>query len=470
MKIRVHTFWIILISIIYGNCVSAAVNESLITKSSNYMQIASELVDAGMYFSAVPFVKYYLVSNNVSGGKGIDDTIDQIAGNVGGKQFEVLPENILSRSGAPTLRYILAKKYFRQRKYNQALLALNAVSDDHAMAPFKRNMKGVIYNIKKDYKNALIEFKICISVSQRAINSTGNIRVRQRQLHINRDSCLVNMARTQFAKGDFEAANSIYLDLSKRSIVWPEILFEEAWNSFYMRNFNRTLGKLVTYKAPILSYIFNPEIEVLKAMTYLELCLWDDAKNAVDNFYKEFQKDAISLENFVAKAGKNYKLYYLYAKDRQTKNVDDGRFIDKLLKDITRDPAYLEMYESFIQGRDELQKIKQLKSREAQRVLAQSLKETLVLQRDLIGVYVKNKLKNFDIKMLKSFEDMSYIKLEVLGLHKRELYQNMSIGRDRGSISNLERNEKQYFWTFNGEFWADELGDYVFALKSECRE
>ena len=32
----------------------------------------------------------------------------------------------------------------------------------------------------------------------------------------------------------------------------------------------------------------------------------------------------------------------------------------------------------------------------------------------------------------------------------------------------VERNEKQYFWDFNGEFWADELGDYVFALKSEC--
>ena len=26
-----------------------------------------------------------------------------------------------------------------------------------------------------------------------------------------------------------------------------------------------------------------------------------------------------------------------------------------------------------------------------------------------------------------------------------------------------------YLWTFNGEFWADELGDYVFSLKSECK-
>ena len=29
--------------------------------------------------------------------------------------------------------------------------------------------------------------------------------------------------------------------------------------------------------------------------------------------------------------------------------------------------------------------------------------------------------------------------------------------------------KKQYFWNFNGEFWADELGDHVFSLKSECK-
>jgi hypothetical protein len=42
-------------------------------------------------------------------------------------------------------------------------------------------------------------------------------------------------------------------------------------------------------------------------------------------------------------------------------------------------------------------------------------------------------------------------------------------GRARGDVAYLRRTDKQYFWTFNGEFWADELGDYVFSLKSECK-
>jgi len=69
----------------------------------------------------------------------------------------------------------------------------------------------------------------------------------------------------------------------------------------------------------------------------------------------------------------------------------------------------------------------------------------------------------------KSFEGMTYIKLEVLGRKKQQVYTARYSGiRNRGDIKYLQRNEKQYFWTFNGEFWADELGDYVFSLKSEC--
>ena len=64
---------------------------------------------------------------------------------------------------------------------------------------------------------------------------------------------------------------------------------------------------------------------------------------------------------------------------------------------------------------------------------------------------------------------MSYIKLEVLAQRKEQLYRSDVIpGTKRGDVKYIERNDKQYFWTFNGEFWADELGDYVFALRSEC--
>jgi hypothetical protein len=102
--------------------------------------------------------------------------------------------------------------------------------------------------------------------------------------------------------------------------------------------------------------------------------------------------------------------------------------------------------------------------------LSKNLFEALILQRDLIGSYVKKNMKQALYQIRNAMEYMSFIKLEILGRRKRELYTfKKELLRKRGSMKNLKRSSKQYFWTFNGEFWADELGDYVFALKSECK-
>lgn len=89
-------------------------------------------------------------------------------------------------------------------------------------------------------------------------------------------------------------------------------------------------------------------------------------------------------------------------------------------------------------------------------------------QKQIIGAHVKSRLISHYANLYKAFEGMSYIKLEVLAQRKAKLYSFDEKKRDRGDLKYIQRNEKQYFWDFNGEFWADELGDYVFALKSEC--
>jgi hypothetical protein len=104
-------------------------------------------------------------------------------------------------------------------------------------------------------------------------------------------------------------------------------------------------------------------------------------------------------------------------------------------------------------------------------ILIENLKDSLNLQRDLIGGYAKAQLQVYGAQMNRAFEDMSYIKLEILSKRKTELYEQVSLRgeRARGDFMYVKRTDKQYFWNFKGEFWADELGDYVFALRSECK-
>jgi hypothetical protein len=437
--------------------------------TQHYPVIVRHLVDRGLYFSSIPYIKEYLTTTSGVESREIDDLIDRVVTKVGVRQFEVMPTRFLSRSRAPILQYILAKKLFREGKYDDALAALRGtIPNNHSAKPFALQLEASIYSITNKYEDAVRTFRECATLS-RSQMSRSNDPTRQRQLSVNRDYCIVGVPRTQFAAAEYSRANLSYLDLDKSSYVWPEILFEEAWNSFYLRDYNRTLGKLVTYKAPVLDFIFNPEISVLEALSYMEMCLWDDTGKVVDGFYERYEKEYAELKRYFDSQGRNYRHFYLLAQQRLRGKVPGNELLNTLLYAIVRDPAYAELYDSFQKGRDELEIINSVNIPNFKRILNINVRESMLLQRDLIGAYVRSKLDLYLSQLGQTFIDMSYIKLEVLDRRKTSLYTpEIGMNRGRGDVQNLKRTDKQYFWTFNGEFWADELGDYVFSLKSEC--
>jgi len=436
---------------------------------SNYLKVARKLVDNNYFFAAVPLLKEYL-SSDVKSEKTFDNLLEEVVSRVGVKQFEALPIEVLKNSNAPSIKYILAKKLFRDQKLQDALNVLNGtIPKKHPTKPFALMLEASIHALMGKNLDAASAYKECIDSSPSAISDASSVE-EKRQLSINRDYCIVGIPRVQFADGKFDQAELNYLDLPKSSYIWPEILFEEAWNSFYRRDYNRTLGKLVTYKAPVLSFIFNPEVDVLRAMSYLELCLWEDAKKEVDSFYNSYSEDGQLLDNLITQKGKDYKYFFLLAKSAVDGRERANSLISKTLKAITSDPTYREMIGNYERGFGELEEIRKIRKTTVKNFLLDNLKEALLLQRNQLGAYVRRRLALYSDQLKKSFEGMSYIKLEILSNKKSSLYgQDLKSDRYRGDIRNLERNDKQYFWTFNGEFWADELGDYVFSLKSECK-
>ncbi|EQC48318.1 hypothetical protein M899_1506 [Bacteriovorax sp. BSW11_IV] len=435
-----------------------------------YPQVVNHLVEGQLYFTSVPYIKEYMYQHEGKLDKKFDLVIDEVITKVGVKQFEILPSKALEQSSSPVVKYILAKKNFRYGKYKETLAYLNGtIPKEHPVKPFALFLEAAVFSINKKYKSSITAYEECIDVSERRISSENDFE-RIRQLKVNRDYCIVGKARALFAWGKNTEANLAYLDLPKSSYIWPEILFEEAWNSFYLKDYNRTLGKLVTYKAPVLNYMFNAEIEVLRGLTYMELCLWNDVKNVVDGFYSKYESDSLSLKKLIREKGKDYKYFYLLAKSSREGKVRGNDLLATLMNYINRDPAYIELFEAFQNGNSEIQKTSSMNSKGMKRVFSQNLREALLTQRNLVGAYVRKSLINALKQIDNSFESMSYMKLEVLAQRKRELYLDVRKDEKRGDIAYLQRTDKQYFWSFNGEFWADELGDYVFSLKSECSE
>lgn len=433
--------------------------------SSNLRTLIRELAEDKYYYSSVSFILKILSDARAPLVKELDDVIEDVVARVGVKQFEVLSFEQLERSGAPTIRYILAKKYFRQGSYDNALRVVKEIPSKHALYPFALLIEGSIHSINKNFKPAISALKDCLSES-----GSGDDDLSKMQLQVNHDYCLVGLSRARYASGEFKEAESQYQDLPKSSYVWPEILFEEAWNSYNLGDFNRTLGKLVTYKSPFFENIFNPEVDVLRALTFYRLCLYGDSKSAVDEFYGKYENDSNDIKTYLNRHARDYDFYFEESRKSAKGGVLQNDLLTKVMRSIVYDLTYRELYRSLKEAREELVL---LRNRGNDQFIARLIKnnvETINKQKQIMGSYVRRKLLLKYAQIFKSFEQMSNIKLEVLAQRKAELYKDSNLERKRGDIKYLKRSEKQYFWSFNGEFWADELGDYVFALASECRE
>ena len=435
---------------------------------SGYRRTIIELVDGGYYYSVLPWMKDYIVKNNKTLDSEMEGALDTMLYHTGVKPFESLPEDILRRSRSGNIRYILAKRLFKKGKTQEALNELNTINADHSAYPFVANLKGTIYASLNNQNEAESQFKDCISASERRMGKVDS-RIQRDQLATNKDICVAGIARAQFATGDYKKSELSYLDIPKESFVWPQILFEEAWTSYYVKNYNRTLGKLISYKAPVFDFVFKPEVEVLKALTYMKMCLYDDAKQTTDGFYNELLTPSRNLRTFLVSRGKDYRYYYNLMADHEQNKSAPQPLIENILKSIRKDGAYIEMKGALTSAIAEYNRLTKQRKSSMQANLVKNVRTVVDEYRTTLGAYVRAGLVSKYSELYSAFQDMSYIKLEVLAQRKERLYQSDDTGnKKRGDVKYIERNDKQYFWTFNGEFWADELGDYVFALRSEC--
>lgn len=432
--------------------------------SRQQRNIIIELVKDGYVFSALPWMKEYLTTDSRVLDRRVDSALSRIINRAGTKQFETLPLRFLKRSKSDNIRFIIAKKYLRDGDNQKALTFLENISSDHVIYPFALNMQATVLSIIKDSAKSVAVFDKCVDISKsRLSNDPSNVK-----LKLNRDYCIIGKARANFADQKFDKSDLQYLDIPKSSRVWPEILVEEAWNSYYQKNYNRTLGKLVSYKAPVFDHIFNPELEVLNALSYMKLCLYADAKKVSDDFYSKNLNQTRKLRLYLNRHKSNPGHFFNAMVRFERKADSELELLTDMLRGIERDEVYVDLKRQMVAAANEYNRLKKSKNSRFKRAIISNIQEYLTAQKKIIGAYIKGRLISNYAMMYRAFEGMSYIKLEVLAQKKAKLYSFDENQRERGDIKYIERNEKQYFWDFNGEFWADELGDYVFALKSEC--
>ena len=452
----------------------AAVQEDSSLKSEAYSRIALGLTQAGLPHAASYF---FLRTLQVGDSAAIQSVLTQTQ-----NLLDVLGPDLLRKylirhtqyndydlENRSAYLYALAKDAILNNDPQRAVQYIDGMTKNSMSYPFALLLRGSAHSILGKYDAAVEDFKRCLSQVS---------RVRQKNLRSDlRDRCTAGQARTLYQMEKFEEAEQVYDQIPKGSYVWPDILFEQAWNGFAREEYNRSLGKLVSYKSPALGFVFNPEIDVLRAQSFLALCLYSDANQVINEFNSRYSKVGEEAKAFVEHNSRDLSQFYEFGKSALRAPLSTKNQMFQLANRFVRSPYFVNLVGAEAALKREKSQVLKLdqSARSEGRGFAGFLTEVFEWRKHSLellgGAFVKNSLIDYHADLIENFEKIAFIKLEMLKLAKEKLIaQSTPDSSDRQRGNKIpERKDYQYRWNFNGEFWDDELGDYVFGLESECK-
>ena len=378
--------------------------------------------------------------------------------------------------------FALAKDALLAGDADRAVGYVDGMAKNSPLYPYGLQLRASAEAVSGKSKQALADFKACRDGADQIvelISGEGLARAdRERTLRGEaRDleaRCQAGIARTLYETGKFEDADREYDRIAKASFVWPDILFEQAWNSYARGEFNRTLGKLVSYKSPALRFVWNSEVDVLRAQTYLALCLYEDADKILGEFEARYSKLARDIKQRVeGPSGADLSTFHELGRKALADRLDSASDLNRLANRFVRGPYFQSLVRAEQDVESERAAIRSFAGGSTQGLpgfLQDVLKWRLSAISKLGGAFVRNSLLDYHDILISDFEKMSFIRIEVLDRLRTSLLKpKLASGERKRGLISTSRRDDQYWWSFNGEFWTDELGDYVFGLESECR-
>ena len=97
---------------------------------------------------------------------------------------------------------------------------------------------------------------------------------------------------------DYGQALRHYGKIRRTSEIWLQSIFEGAWTFFLMDKPNNTLGLIHTLLSPFFNDRFYPEAHILQAISYVKMCRYEEAKDALKYFRKTYDDVKKTLKAF----------------------------------------------------------------------------------------------------------------------------------------------------------------------------
>ncbi|MBH24894.1 MAG: hypothetical protein CMH57_10655 [Myxococcales bacterium] len=366
--------------------------------------------------------------------------------------------------------YYLGKYFYDYRNIDQAISFLEKVSDESPIKARAQYLTGVaqINPEVKKYRSAVQNF-------QKAIISAETIDDTDPEI---RELGYLALARVAYEATNYDGALFYYNKIRELSPRRSTALFEASWTYFLKNDYKRAMGTFHSLHSPYFEQWYYPDIYVLEATVYLNLCKFGNAKEALAAFNEKYLDKQPILQKYLQspRSPEEYYNTIVTIYEKLGTGEDEGLpmvFVQAVLNDA-------DFYNSYGVINNLAREEKALQANLTglgdfgQTVLTQ-VQEARTNQLLEAGIKVQQILTGLDQELTEWSIKRDEIDFEIDSARveeaKRQLVNPDYVPPEarEGTTLFVVADDWQ-FWPFEGEYWIDEVANYRSFLRTECIE
>jgi tetratricopeptide (TPR) repeat protein len=387
-----------------------------------------------------------------------------------------IPPEAYPRNAKSDMYYLLGVRSFDEDDLAKAAKYFSQVGQSSPYFLKANYFMGVIYTQQSKYKSAVRSFRDVYRQEVEVYNDPRYLK----EVEDLKQLSLLNIARIYYGIERFDEAGKYYDLVDRDSEQWPDAMFEYAWTNFMQNNLNDTLGQLLTVRSGFYNQDeWLPEAQVLRALTYFNLCEYDKVDKILKKFEQDHQPMHAELRDFTQQyastegkklADQAWDAYFGPGKNPAStlpKPVFNRMLQNSELSGIVRHLDLMDAEEAIIDKQ---------KSRWAESLgpyLKKVLEEDRQRYKRRAGLLMLKEMVRQTNKLADLLTQSEVIRFEVVDA-QRIGYQYKAkegdIGDALGKVDIDFATAVDYiYWPFNGEFWKDELGYYHYTEQGSCK-
>lgn len=383
----------------------------------------------------------------------------------------VLPSEILSPEMKESLRYFIAKDLYNKNEFERAWDVFSSVGRNNKLYLAARYHLGVIALRAASFNVASRLFEEIIRINDPNEYYNGQ-EISQ--------LAILAQARILYEFGRFDRALKYYERIDKNSDNYALGLYEVSWALYKKNDYANALATLHSLTGPFFDLTYFPKATLLKGVIYLDNCYYREALASLKKIRDHYQNLRYTLRRFYKLAARPENYYKLLVDDK----ISDFRFTKRgRFKNITKLVAinkdFMALHRHIMSLDQELFLLEKLDLGSGEKFLRSIINKkrkrlvrniNIVTGRRLkeVAGWIKDFINQADLvsyeiiraerKILQEFAEGKKTKIEITEAQAKKARSSFELtGPDK------------LFWDFEGEYWEDEIGYYIYNIKSLCR-